>query len=114
MCVSGRVRGLKRQCGQQEDLRGSEETRPAVKDQDFFFITHVSLRFFLFVSSHVVLQIALHPLLPPFDNFVTWQPSIILINCKLFVTAAYLSLFALPVNQEVYYQRRLDFYRGRH
>lgn len=30
VCVSGRVRGFKRKCGQQEDLRGSEETRIAV------------------------------------------------------------------------------------
>lgn len=30
-CVSGGVRGLQRQRGQQEDLRGSEETGPAVE-----------------------------------------------------------------------------------
>lgn len=85
---SGGVRGLERKRGQQEDLRGSEETRLAVDGKDdslelgrrngilkkvatnehpsrfvIFFITHI----FLFVCSNVVLQAVScphpHPLL---------------------------------------------------
>lgn len=67
VCFSGRVRGLERQRGQQEDLRGPEEARPAVDGGEMetstrnrrpFEIWDVSHHpcFFLFVSSNVVLQ----------------------------------------------------------
>lgn len=61
-CVSGGVRGLQRQCGQQEDLRGSEETGPAVEGNQLPAVFFLSPPIFLFVFSTPVLQ-PLPPLL---------------------------------------------------
>lgn len=59
--VSGGVRGLQRQRGQQEDLRGSEETGPAVDGEEA-----LAVFFFLSPPSFYLYLIILQPLLPLF------------------------------------------------
>lgn len=54
--VSGGVRGLQRQRGQQEDLRGSEETGPAVDAEEGF----------LSLPSFYLYSVILQPLPPLF------------------------------------------------
>lgn len=74
-CVAGGVRGLQRQRGQQEDLRGPEEAGPAVEGSRLpagFFFYHP--------PSFYLYSVLCFTAPPPFVDCLMWQPLIIRIN----------------------------------